>query len=258
MRRQLLVSLVGTALAVTVAAPALADTSEPAEAHDVFSSGVDFTFTDRDGIDWEGFASVEDNRTSGVQFVSFYFAGRGTETTVCDGETPDDPSDDYEDSSYIEFFSTDGRAVTDRIATDLSQAKVHLKLSGTRVVLAPCTGELIASTTERHTFEYDIEPVTTPNPTSRPSAGLTATGAASSSPRATRSWRRRAPPSSTGSGSGSRSRISRTARTPSAPPAEDEGPRRPTLRGGAPAPLRLGGVQEGEHRLGEHGRRQEL
>ena len=164
MRRQLLAPLIGTALAVAVAAPALADTTEPAAAYDVFVSGVDFTFTDKAGIDWEGFAQVEDNRTTGEQSVSFYFGGRGTKTSQCGLDTPNDPSDDYEGSSYMEFFSTDGRAVVDKIETDLSHAKVNLQLNGTRVSTDPCTGEIVSSTNEHHTFMYDLDPTSTPVP----------------------------------------------------------------------------------------------
>jgi hypothetical protein len=140
-------------VAVVVPGSALADTS-PGTVHvDVYAISAAISF-ERDGATWSGYASVEDERISGYRVVSASFAAPGQSRT-CDNGTPD-PLDDYTGTSTTEFFST--RATTNKllISDSLAAGTVVSMLTGTRVTTDACSGEIIKSRTEHHSFAMRV------------------------------------------------------------------------------------------------------
>lgn len=170
-RRMRLAAVAALLATLMVAGPVHADTPPGPDLYDVYVVGTAFTFR-ADGIDWSGIGQIEEERLSGTQNVSFFFAGQGALQT-CDAGTPDDPSDDFENATSYEFFATSWRSKRFEVRTDLKNSTLSVDLTGQRVTIAPCTGELVASVTERHAFEFDIK-ATGPGRTEiRTAGGLT-------------------------------------------------------------------------------------
>lgn len=149
-------------MAIGPVASVSADTVGGATPLDVYVVGTGFSFTDRAGTPWSGIAQVEDNRLSGERFVSFFFSGPGAQK-ACDGGTPNDPSDDYVGTEYIEFFATNSRILRYTVASDLSSARVSLAMRGTRIRLDACTGEERSRRGEAHAFAFELQAVGSPD-----------------------------------------------------------------------------------------------
>jgi len=145
----------GTAvLLLTLFAPtAAADTvTGPA---DLVAMTAGYSFVDR-GQTWSGFVVIEDDRLHGIRTASIYFAGSGA-SRLCDAETPDDPSDDYVGTEYIEFDPTTTRITDFSVRPDLTAGKVSLSLNGVRQRFDACLGVLVDARKEHHTFTMALK-----------------------------------------------------------------------------------------------------
>ena len=140
-------------LLAAVATPALADTAgAPANS---YVYGGAFSFVDR-GQSWNGYAQFEDDRLHGTTHVSFYFGSSGAEK-LCDPGTPDDPTDDYTGTEFMEFDPTTTQIVEASVRSDLSAAKFSLKMSGVLSRFDACTGEIVQAKREHHSFEMALK-----------------------------------------------------------------------------------------------------
>jgi hypothetical protein len=153
MKRSALVAASTAVLLLAIAAPSvLADTAT--QTANTFVYGASFSFVDG-GQTWNGIGQIEDDRLHGVKLASFFFRGSGPEK-VCDGGTPDDPSDDYTGNDYIEFDPTSTRLTDSSVRPDLAAAKFSMTVNGLRYDFDACTGELIDAKHEHHTFEMAL------------------------------------------------------------------------------------------------------
>jgi hypothetical protein len=152
--RRLVISASLVALLLTVASPGVqADTTtQPAN---VYVVGGAFSFVDG-GREWSGWAQVEDDRMRLDRHASFYFAADGDEST-CDAGTPDDASDDYVGLDYLEFTPTSTTIVDFSVRTDLSAAKFELRMAGTLLTVDGCSGEIVQTRRERHSFTMSLK-----------------------------------------------------------------------------------------------------
>jgi hypothetical protein len=142
------------AAALAIPGTVAADTVPGVEPVDVYLVSAPFSFRER-GLTWSGIAQLEDERVSGRQNVSFFFSADGT-SHQCDAGTPEDPADDYTSQAYIEFFATDAVVKRVSVPTALASGSFFALLSGTRVTLDACTGEIVRSKSERHSFKVDV------------------------------------------------------------------------------------------------------
>jgi hypothetical protein len=142
------------AVAIVVPAATWADTGPGINPVDDYTMVANFSFRER-GTTWSGIASVEDERISGQRSVSFSFSASGASMT-CDAGTPGDPSDDYTGTEYIEFFSTSATIKKLEIPTSLANGSFSTLLTGSRVTLDACSGEIVRSKTEHHSFKLAL------------------------------------------------------------------------------------------------------
>ena len=130
-------------LVCLLAMPVSAAVGPPVNA---FVAGGAFSFIDRAG-EWSGFIQIVDDRLHMRQLGSVYFARLGPEQ-VCDAGTPDE----YVSNDYIEFSGE--KLTTDvKIRDDLSLASFEIGALGHRVTVDACTGEVVSTRYERHTFD---------------------------------------------------------------------------------------------------------
>jgi hypothetical protein len=149
----MIVALVGVLSAVAIG-PTFADTVTGRANTYLITAG--FSFIDGSGHSFQGNASLEDDRLHAVKTVSFYFAGPGDEAT-CDPGTPDDPSDDYVSTDYLEFDPTSPPVIeTSAIADDLATASFGVRMNGVRYRFDACTGELVGQRREHHRFSLHL------------------------------------------------------------------------------------------------------
>jgi hypothetical protein len=154
MIRSALVAASTAVLLLASAAPAvLADTASPVT--NAYEYGASFSFVDH-GQTWEGIGQIEEDRLHGVTLASFFFRGNGADK-VCDGGTPDDPTDDYTGNDYIEFDPTSTRLTDSSVRSDLAAAKFSMTVNGLRYRFDACTGELINAKHEHHSFEMSLK-----------------------------------------------------------------------------------------------------
>jgi hypothetical protein len=159
-----IVAFFGAAALVTAgtAPAALADTGGPPQPADIVTIGTHFSFTDRRGAEFSGIAQIEEDRLAGTKSVSFFFAGDGDSET-CDAGTPEDPSDDYVGTEYIEFFATRSSILVYRVRADLTGAVAAFAVAGQRVRTDACTGEIESRRAERHLFEFRLQATAPPS-----------------------------------------------------------------------------------------------
>jgi hypothetical protein len=111
-----------------------------------YIAGGAFSFIDR-GVEWSGFLQIVDDRLNGRRFESLYFARLGAER-ICDAGTPDE----YVSNDYIEFFGQTFTADI-HVRDDLSSVSFEIRATGQKVTADGCTGEIVSSRVERHTFD---------------------------------------------------------------------------------------------------------
>ena len=117
--------------------------------------GGGFSFIDH-GQTWTGNAQVEDDRLYGTQHASFYYAGSGDQK-LCDAGTPNDPSDDYVGTDYLEFDPTSISIVAFSVRSDLTAGKFSLVMTGVLNRFDGCIGGIISARRERHTFDITMK-----------------------------------------------------------------------------------------------------
>lgn len=143
MRQLVRAGLAACLLVLPFASPASAAVGPPVN---VFIAGGAYSFIDQ-GEEWSGYIQIVDDRLNGRLFESVYFARLGAER-VCDAGTPNE----YVSNDYIEFFG-EKYAADVNIREDLSSASFEIRTTGQRVTLDACTGEIVSSRVERHTFD---------------------------------------------------------------------------------------------------------
>lgn len=126
-----------------VAQPVAAAAGPPANA---YLGGGAFSFVDR-GVEWSGSVRITDDRLNGRQLVSVFFARLGAER-ICDPGTPDE----YVSNDFIEFFGQKYTADVN-FRDDLSSVSFEIRATGLKVTSDGCTGEVISSRIEKHTFD---------------------------------------------------------------------------------------------------------
>jgi hypothetical protein len=159
MNRRVLVSLI--ALSLLMLAPianVAADTGGGApEPIDVYVAGTGFSFVDRNGMEWSGYAQVDENRLAGTRAFSFFFSA-SVGSQICNPGT----DDEYEAGDYVEFFAARSRIVEYRMADDLSRAAVAAEVVGPRSRFDACTGELEQRRREEHSVAFKLRPTAPP------------------------------------------------------------------------------------------------
>lgn len=153
-------AVIAFAIVLTIPGVAAAETTPGIQPIDDFLLSAPFSFRER-GLTWSGIAQLEEERVSGVQNVSFFFSADGA-SHQCDAGTPDDPTDDYTNQEHIEFFATEAVVKRVSLPTTLAGGSFFVLLSGSRVTLAACTGEIVRSKSERHSFKVDVTADGTP------------------------------------------------------------------------------------------------
>ncbi len=141
-------------LAAALVGPVAADTEPAPIPLNVYLAGTGFSFT-AGGLEYSGIGQLEEERITHQTFVSFFFSANGAEKP-CGTETPDDPDDDYVGTEYIEFYAAKSKIETWTIRKDLGRAQLSISVKGPRSVFDACTGELVRTRTEKHTFSFDL------------------------------------------------------------------------------------------------------
>lgn len=161
-RRFVTLLAIGALAALPISIVSADTTGGPPVPIDVAVVGTGFSFVDRTGATFYGYAQVEDNRLLGLKTTSVTIQGAGA-LRMCNAGTPRDPSDDYTTNDYVEFYAVSSRIARYQFAPDLSAAAVSLALRGTRVVLHGCTGRLVSERQESHTFRFALNAIGEPS-----------------------------------------------------------------------------------------------
>jgi len=143
MRLLVRASVAACLMASVLVAPVSAAGGPPINSFDATTA---FSFTDR-GVEWSGYVRLADDRLNGIQRAVAFFARLGPER-VCEAGTPDE----YVSNDSIEFFG-EKLVIDAKVRDDLTLATFEILAIGHKTTYDACTGEIVSSRNERHSFD---------------------------------------------------------------------------------------------------------